>query len=90
MPLTKEKTTIGDLEEKVKKVRSAYVGSTTDVDRRLSEHERDGRTGKFYYAETQNMKKAENKLLSMCTTCSGNTQTSSNAQESRGYVYVIV
>ena len=90
MPLTKQRTTIGDLEEKAKKVKSNYVGRTNDVDRRRGEHERDGRTGKFYYAETQNMKKAENKLISMCKTCPGNIQRSSNAPETSGFVYVIV
>ena len=67
------------------------VGATGNPDTRISQYRRDGYTGTFLYAPTQNMKKAEDKLLE-CTktgTCPCNVQGKSNVPEGPGYVYVI-
>jgi len=42
----------------------------------------------MYYAATQNMKRAEDKLLAVCH-CAMNKQRTSNVQEEKGYVYII-
>ena len=65
-----------------------YTGTTIDPARRHKEHQRDGHKGVMYFAKTQNMKKAENRLLKKCL-CPGNTQRTSNAPSRPGYVYLI-
>ena len=65
-----------------------YTGTTIDPARRQGEHKRDGHEGAMYYAKTQNMKKAENRLLKKCP-CPGNTQRTSNAPSRPGNVYLI-
>ena len=42
------------------------------------------------FAETQNMKRAENVLHEECRTCALNIQRASNVGEKPGYVYVVV
>ena len=69
--------------------RVLYVGSTTDPKRRRGEHEREGYYGIMYYAKTENMQLAEDKLLEFYPD-SENIQDYSNAQSEPGYVYVIV
>ena len=64
-----------------------YTGRTIDPARRHKEHQRDGLDGTMYFAKTENMKKAENRLLEKCP-CPDNTQRTSNAPSSPGYVYV--
>ena len=91
MSLDKNKVTFGELKEKAGEARTQRVGATVNVDSRISQYKREGYTGTFNYAPTQNMKKAEDKLLE-CTdtgTCPCNKQTKSNVSEEPGYVYVI-
>ena len=65
-----------------------YVGTTVDPQRRRGEQKRDGKMGTMYYTKTENMRKAEDKLLKICN-CPENQQRRSNAQEGPGYVYLI-
>ena len=65
---------------------SIYVGSTEDVERRKGQHERDGFSGKLYYARTANMKKAEDKLLKDLYRGKHNSHKRSNAEETDGCV----
>ncbi len=66
------------------------MGATIDPDRRYKEHKRDGKRGTFNFADTKNMKRAEQSLLDVCKTCSSsNTQSDSNVREEEGYVYTI-
>lgn len=65
-----------------------YAGVTKDPGRRHQEHEKK-HNGIMYYAPTQNMKKAEEKLLEVCP-CYKNQQRHSNVREEAGYVYLIV
>ena len=63
-------------------------GSTTDVHRRAREYKSEGYSGKFYYSKTQNMKRAENKLL-QAGPGRHNVQTTSGAQPKPGNAYTI-
>lgn len=84
-----EKTTIHDLESKATEQKTFRAGATTEPERRRGEYERDnGYTGTMYYAATQNMKKAEDRLLAVCP-CAMNKQRTSNVQEEKGYVYIL-
>ena len=81
------------LKQKAKQVNNDRVGATNDIERRRGEYERKGYSGTMYYFKTANMKNAENILLNECKSsgvCPGNVQTTSNAQASEGYVYVII
>jgi len=51
---------------KTKPESEKHAGATTEPERRKREYERDGYTGTMYYAPTQNMKKAEDRLLAIC------------------------
>ena len=64
------------------------VGATIDPERRRDEYERDGYGGTMYYAQTDNMFYAENRLLEL-KEYRHNIQEESNAQPEKGYVYVI-
>lgn len=72
---------------------SIYAGSAYKdrLDKRIEEHERNDYSGTVYYRETDNMKKAENKLLKEKP--GGfpyNIQQESNRQDGEsGCVYVI-
>jgi len=71
-----------------------YVGATVDpVEKRANEHQStNGYSGIMYWARTQNMKKAEDKLFDTADETGGgrhNIQRASNAQEGPGYVYAI-
>jgi len=81
-------TTIHDLESKARERKTIRTGATTDPERRKREYEYDGYTGTMYFAATQNMKKAEDRLLAICH-CKENEQRKSNAKSEPGYVYVI-
>jgi len=82
------KTNIGDLEDRATERKTIRTGVTTDPERRKREYEYDGYAGTMYYAETQNMKRAEDRLLAICH-CRENEQRKSNAKSEPGYVYVI-
>ena len=83
------------LEGTVKLNRALRVGATVDIPRRAREYTGDyqfsGRP--MYYAETSNMKYAENRLLMRCEEgdgCRANIQRRSNVRDEPGYVYAIV
>jgi len=82
------KTNIGELEDRAREWKTIRVGATTDPDRCKREYEHDGYAGTMYYAATQNMKRAEDRLLAVCH-CRENEQRTSNAKSEQGYVYVI-
>lgn len=68
------------------------VGATTDVDQRASQYEREGYSGIMYFARTENMKRAEDKLLEIAMeNDSGkwNVHEKSNVGEGDGYIYAI-
>jgi hypothetical protein len=74
--------------------RCVYVGATgRDPQQRANEHHRErGYVGRLWYARTQNMYRAENKLLDYAAENDielDNLMASSGAQEEDGYVYVI-
>ena len=81
-------TTIGDLITKAKGSRTIRAGATNDPKRRKNEYEQKGYTGIMYYAQTENMKEDEDRLLAVCP-CMKNEQRKSNAKRASGYVYVI-
>ena len=64
------------------------VGATDDPNRRANEHEREGYSGQMYYFKTENMRKAEDKLLEQAPGIH-NVQQRSNAEDKPGYVYAI-
>lgn len=64
------------------------AGATNDIDRRIAQYEREGYSGEVYFAETNNMRFAENNLLRNFD-FRHNVQQSSNALEEPGYVYLI-
>ena len=68
---------------------SIYIGSTCkeDLQARIKAFEESGFQGDFYYAETQNMRQAEDELLKEKPRW--NTQTQSIRKEKPGYVYLI-
>ena len=78
------------LKQHIRSGRVVRVGATIDPDRRLGEYQREGYSGTMIFAETQNMKRAENGLLEECKTCGLNIQRAANVGEKPGYVYVIV
>ena len=63
-------------------------GCTVDPYRCKAEYEREGYVGTIYIAETENMKKAEDKLLAHHEFWH-KVQQSSNAEEKPGHIYVI-
>ena len=77
-----------ELHEIINEHGSIRCGATTRLEERSGEYENMGYTGIMYYAETQNMRLAEDKLLSIRVP-RYNIQDISNAQEDDGYVYVI-
>jgi hypothetical protein len=75
--------------EKIKQGKIDRVGATVDPDRRLGEYRREGYRGTMVFAKTENMKKAENRILEACKSCTRNVHSASNATENAGYVYGI-
>lgn len=68
------------------------VGSTGEPSVRAATYTRDKYGGTMYYAETRNMRLAEDRLLKAAFESGGgrhNQHTLSNASEEPGYVYVI-
>ena len=80
--------TQSELHEIIQEYGAIRTGATVDVDRRRDEYEEDGYSGTMFFAETRNMKFAEDRLLEIRVP-RYNEQTLSNAQEEEGYVYVI-
>lgn len=68
------------------------VGAAINPRNRSKQYERDGYSGKMFYAKTTNMKKAENTLLSNCDVndaCELNSHKKSNVVNKKGTVYII-
>ena len=63
-------------------------GSTVDVQRRAGEYQAEGYSGTMYYAKTQNMKTAEDRLLQAGPGIH-NAMKKSGAQKKGGFVYAI-
>ena len=83
---------MSDLNEIATEKGSIRVGATADPDNRAKTYENEGYAGIMYVAPTNNMKKAENKLLDTALNSGSgrhNVHTKSNAKESEGYAYVI-
>lgn len=80
-------TTQQELHEKAEECGSIRAGATVDPNRRADEYEAEGFSGRMYVAPTENMMKAEDKLLDH--ELRHNEQVNSNAAEGAGYVYVI-
>ena len=83
-----EERTQTELQIIIERNGSIRVGATKRIEDRRGEYQRDGYTGKMYYARTENMKLAENKLLRKRKP-PDNKQSESNTTEEGGYVYVI-
>ena len=64
------------------------MGSTVDVKARKSQYAHEGYSGTMSYARTENMKKAEDKVLGK-RKFRDNEQRHSNNKEKPGYVYAI-
>lgn len=67
---------------------SIRCGATIDPSARAKQYERYGYSGTMYYSETQNMKKAENKLLENYTFLH-NIYERSGVDSEPGYIYII-
>jgi len=74
---------------------SIYVGATKDYHQRADVHQTPrggGYTGTMYVAKTENMMKAEDKVLYSAISTGGgrhNVHEFSNAREKPGHIYVI-
>lgn len=68
---------------------SIYDGSTKNVQDRKNNHEGEGFYGTMYYAKTNNMHSAENRLLAERRTIYNEHHESNQTSES-GFVYSIV
>ena len=77
-----------DLQDIIEEKGAIRCGATIDIERRRDEYEDEGYSGTMFYAETQNMMFAEDKLLEIRVP-RHNVQEVSNAQEEEGFVYVI-
>ena len=77
-----------DLEEIIEWHGSIRTGATTRIGARRGEYQNEGYTGTMYYAKTQNMMLAEDRLLAIRVP-RYNEHANSNAPEDKGYVYVI-
>ena len=88
MPIELQKVAQKDIYKKLEEQGVVRAGCSIDPKRRKDEYEREGYVGAMYYAETENMKTAENRLLDY-RDYRHNVQKSSNAQEKAGYIYVI-
>jgi hypothetical protein len=67
------------------------AGASIDCDKRANSYEGELYSGVMFYARTQNMMKAEDKLLKAGWkngNCKHNLQEFSNAQEGPGFVYI--
>lgn len=64
------------------------VGATEHPQDRASQYQSEGYSGVMYHFKTENMRKAENRLLQQTGT-QHNVQQRSNAEDRPGYVYAI-
>lgn len=89
--LVKQEVSFQDLQSLAGQPNNKRVGATVNPENRRKQYRSEGYTGTFYYASVQNMKVAEQKLLSCIDggTCPGNVAGTSNAPAEPGYVYVI-
>ena len=79
---------------KDKKIRIKYAGATKYLKYRMDKHQKKY-NGTMIYADTENMRAAENRLLEECRErgpggCKFNVHRRSNAKEQPGHVYIIV
>ena len=65
----------------------ARVGATEDPKQRAGQYAREGYSGEMYQFKTQNMHKAEDRLLQQAGT--HNVQQKSNAPDKPGYAYAL-
>ena len=65
----------------------ARVGATENPGERAQQYAREGYSGQMYQSRTQNMRKAEDRLLQQGGT--HNVQERSNAPDKPGYVYAL-
>ncbi|KAK7462037.1 hypothetical protein BaRGS_00038526 [Batillaria attramentaria] len=83
-------TGMTELLEMIREGRVCYVGATIDPNRREVQHVRRRYRGKeMWYAETDNMRRDENKLLEAADGRTDNIHQRSNKPEKPGYVYGI-
>ena len=66
----------------------ARVGATENPQQRAGQYAREGYSGQMYKFKTQNMRKAEDKLLQQ-SAGTHNVQERSNAPDEPGYVYAL-
>lgn len=92
-----QKVCLGFLEYLIEKQHVLRVGSTHDPERRHADycHKEPEKYNQHWmlYADTQNMKRQETRLLQKCQesgTCPLNYQHVSNQSEDKGYVYVFM
>ena len=89
MPLELQKVTEEEIYEKVKEPGFGRAGHTGTPKRRKDELEREGFEGTMYYAETKNMKKAQDKLFASCADGGLDIDLMSNVKEKPGHIYAI-
>ncbi|MBM4320089.1 MAG: hypothetical protein FJ125_09035 [Deltaproteobacteria bacterium] len=80
--------TQGDLHDIADEQGSIRAGVTTDLEATRRRYEREGYGGTLYAAPTRNMMRAEDQMLGEHG-FRHNQQTTSNAPEDPGFVYVI-
>ena len=68
-------------------INAIYSGSASNIDLRMDQHENEGYSGTVYYSHTENMMKAEDKLLDVSH--GHNIQESSNVRGAPRNVHVI-
>ncbi|KAK7452076.1 hypothetical protein BaRGS_00039774 [Batillaria attramentaria] len=76
------------LHKMLRRGRGVYVGATQNPMRRASAHARTYPGKNMYFAPTENMQYAEQRLIRACRRCR-NIQSESNVSQERGFVYVI-
>lgn len=92
MSSNKQKVPFKELKQKAAEKNSIYVGSTKNIDTRISQHKsKSNLDGKVYYSETKNMKSAENGLLKIKDFQLNQQKTSNrpnNEEVPKGKVYL--
>ena len=86
--LQPKRTTQREIKKEMAKYGAIRVGSTIDVKARARQYEQEGYVGEMLYAPTENMKKAENKLLQAQKKPIHNQHGASNNKEEPGMVYL--
>ncbi|KAK7452081.1 hypothetical protein BaRGS_00039779 [Batillaria attramentaria] len=82
------KTKQGELQNMLREGKGVYVGATKNPQKRAYGHARTYSGKSMYFATTDNMQYAEQKLIDACPRCD-NIQRGSNVPNGKGYVYVI-